>query len=151
MSLAELPGVERMLLAVVEAVPVQHPGYATFEPFPVFGWVVRHPDGPIVVDTGTGHRAGGGPRRRRLQPVRQLARRHRPQVRGAAGPLRGRRPRRGRDPQAILYVAPSLAAGDTETVLLDMTEYAGPCVSKVMAGRDLRSGGRGLRARPART
>jgi hypothetical protein len=54
MSLAEMPGVERMLLAVVEAVPEWHPVYATFEPFPVFGWVVRHPDGPIVVDTGVG-------------------------------------------------------------------------------------------------
>jgi glyoxylase-like metal-dependent hydrolase (beta-lactamase superfamily II) len=54
MPLAEIPGIERMLLAVVEAVPVWHPAYATFEPFPVFGWVVRHPDGPIVVDTGVG-------------------------------------------------------------------------------------------------
>jgi len=54
MSLAVMPGIERMLLAVVEAVPEWHPVYATFEPFPVFGWVVRHPDGPIVVDTGVG-------------------------------------------------------------------------------------------------
>lgn len=54
MSLAVMPGIERMLLAVVEEVPVFHPEHARFEPFPVFGWVVRHPDGPIVVDTGVG-------------------------------------------------------------------------------------------------
>jgi len=54
MSLAEMPGIERMLLAVIGAVPMWHPAHATFEPFPVFGWVVRHPDGPIVVDTGVG-------------------------------------------------------------------------------------------------
>jgi len=54
MSLAVMPVVERMLLAVVETVPEWHPEHATFEPFPVFGWVVRHPDGPILVDTGVG-------------------------------------------------------------------------------------------------
>jgi hypothetical protein len=54
MALAEMPVIARMLLAVVEAVPVEHPAHITFEPFPVFGWVVRHPDGPIVVDTGVG-------------------------------------------------------------------------------------------------
>jgi N-acyl homoserine lactone hydrolase len=54
MALAEMPRIDRMLLAVIEAVPVWHPAHATFEPFPVFGWVVQHPDGPIVVDTGVG-------------------------------------------------------------------------------------------------
>ncbi|HEY7069672.1 MAG TPA: N-acyl homoserine lactonase family protein [Acidimicrobiales bacterium] len=54
MPLAVLPRIERMLLAVVETVPEWHPEHATFEPFPVFGWVVRHPDGPILVDTGVG-------------------------------------------------------------------------------------------------
>jgi len=49
-----MPVIERMLLAVVETVPEWHPEHATFEPFPVFGWVVRHPDGPILVDTGVG-------------------------------------------------------------------------------------------------
>ena len=54
MTPAEMPRIERMLLAVIEAVPVWHPAHATFEPFPVFGWVVHHPDGPVVVDTGVG-------------------------------------------------------------------------------------------------
>jgi glyoxylase-like metal-dependent hydrolase (beta-lactamase superfamily II) len=54
MPLAALPRVERLLLAVVEAVPEWHPEHGSFEPFPVYGWLVRHPDGPILVDTGIG-------------------------------------------------------------------------------------------------
>jgi N-acyl homoserine lactone hydrolase len=54
MPLAVLPRVERLLLAVVEAVPEWHPEHASFEPFPVYAWLVRHPDGPILVDTGVG-------------------------------------------------------------------------------------------------
>jgi glyoxylase-like metal-dependent hydrolase (beta-lactamase superfamily II) len=49
-----VPGVERLLLAVVDAVPEWHPEHATFQPFPVYAWVIRHPDGPILVDSGVG-------------------------------------------------------------------------------------------------
>jgi N-acyl homoserine lactone hydrolase len=52
--LAALPKVERLTLATVTAVPESHPEHATFEPFPVHGWVVRHPDGPLLLDTGIG-------------------------------------------------------------------------------------------------
>jgi N-acyl homoserine lactone hydrolase len=46
--------VERLPLARVTRLPEWHPEAATFEPFPVHGWVVRHPEGVIVVDTGIG-------------------------------------------------------------------------------------------------
>jgi N-acyl homoserine lactone hydrolase len=71
MPLAVMPVIERMLLAVVETVPEWHPEHATFEPFPVFGWVVRHPDGPILVDTGvgTGNAAIDGWYRPRVTPL----------------------------------------------------------------------------------
>ncbi len=49
-----LPSVERLTLARVTAVPDWHPEHATFEPFPVHAWVVRHRDGVILVDTGIG-------------------------------------------------------------------------------------------------
>jgi glyoxylase-like metal-dependent hydrolase (beta-lactamase superfamily II) len=49
-----LPRVDRLTLAVVTAVPEWHPEYATFEPFPVHAWVIRHPDGVVLVDTGIG-------------------------------------------------------------------------------------------------
>ena len=54
MTLTSLPTIERLTLAVVEAVPERHPEHAVFEPFPVHAWLVRHPDGPILVDTGIG-------------------------------------------------------------------------------------------------
>lgn len=54
MPLTVLPSIERLTLAVVGAVPEWHPEHATFEPFPVYAWLVRHPDGPILVDTGVG-------------------------------------------------------------------------------------------------
>jgi len=54
MALTVLPRVERMTLAVIEAVPEWHPEHGSFEPFPVHAWLVRHPDGPILVDTGVG-------------------------------------------------------------------------------------------------
>jgi len=54
MALRVLPPIERMELAVIEAVPSWHPEHATFEPFPVHAWLVRHPDGPILVDAGVG-------------------------------------------------------------------------------------------------
>lgn len=49
-----LPSIERLTLARVTAVPTWHPEHATFAPFPVHAWVVRHPDGVILVDTGIG-------------------------------------------------------------------------------------------------
>ena len=54
MPLPELPGIERLTLAHVTKVPDWHPEHARFEPFPVHAWVVRHPDGVILVDTGIG-------------------------------------------------------------------------------------------------
>jgi glyoxylase-like metal-dependent hydrolase (beta-lactamase superfamily II) len=54
MPLATLPGIQRLTLAVVEAVPEWHPEHATFTPFPVYAWLVRHPDGPLLVDSGVG-------------------------------------------------------------------------------------------------
>lgn len=54
MPLPELPTIERLTLAVVTAVPPEHPEYDTFEPFPVHGWVIRHPGGALLVDTGIG-------------------------------------------------------------------------------------------------
>lgn len=54
MGLAELPVVERLTLAQVTRVPEAHPEHARFRPFPVHAWIVRHPDGPILIDTGIG-------------------------------------------------------------------------------------------------
>ena len=54
MPLSKLPQVDRLLLAAVTSVPEWHPEHGTFEPFPVHGWVIRHPDGTILVDTGVG-------------------------------------------------------------------------------------------------
>jgi N-acyl homoserine lactone hydrolase len=53
-ALAALPAIDRLTLAVVEAVPEWHPDHAGFEPFPVHAWLVRHPDGAVLVDTGIG-------------------------------------------------------------------------------------------------
>jgi len=52
--LAAAPVVERLDLGSIDAVPEWHPEHGTFTPFPVGAWVVRHPDGPVVVDTGVG-------------------------------------------------------------------------------------------------
>ena len=54
MVLSTLPAVERLTLARVTAVPEWHPEHATFEPFPVHAWVVRHPQGNVLLDTGIG-------------------------------------------------------------------------------------------------
>ena len=54
MPLSEPPEVHRLTLATVTSVPEWHPEHDTFEPFPVHAWVIRHPDGPILVDTGVG-------------------------------------------------------------------------------------------------
>ena len=53
-SLSKLPPVERLTLATVTSVPEGHPEHDTFTPFPVHAWVIRHPDGTILVDTGVG-------------------------------------------------------------------------------------------------
>jgi N-acyl homoserine lactone hydrolase len=52
--LAVIPRIDVLQLARVDAVPEFHPDYDTFTPFPVHGFVIHHPDGPIVVDTGVG-------------------------------------------------------------------------------------------------
>ena len=54
MPLATMPVIERLTLASVSTVPEWHPEHRSFEPFPVFAWVVRHPGGVILVDTGIG-------------------------------------------------------------------------------------------------
>ncbi len=54
MALSTLPQIDRLVLATVTTVPEWHPEHDTFEPFPVHAWLIRHPDGPILVDTGVG-------------------------------------------------------------------------------------------------
>jgi N-acyl homoserine lactone hydrolase len=52
--LSRLPQVDRLVLSTVTAVPEWHPEHGAFDPFPVHAWLIRHPDGPILVDTGIG-------------------------------------------------------------------------------------------------
>jgi N-acyl homoserine lactone hydrolase len=52
--LSKLPPIDRLTLATVTSVPELHPEHDAFAPFPVHAWVIRHPDGPILVDTGVG-------------------------------------------------------------------------------------------------
>ena len=54
MALSMLPQIDRLILATVTTVPEWHPEHDTFEPFPVHAWLIRHPDGAILVDTGVG-------------------------------------------------------------------------------------------------
>jgi glyoxylase-like metal-dependent hydrolase (beta-lactamase superfamily II) len=49
-----MPTIERLTLAQVTRVPEWHPEHSAFAPFAVHAWVVRHPDGVILVDTGIG-------------------------------------------------------------------------------------------------
>jgi N-acyl homoserine lactone hydrolase len=49
-----MPLIDRLALATVSSVPEWHPEHDTFAPFPVHAWVIRHPDGLILVDTGVG-------------------------------------------------------------------------------------------------
>jgi len=49
-----LPQIDRLVLATVTTVPEWHPLHDTFQPFPVHAWLIRHPDGAILVDTGIG-------------------------------------------------------------------------------------------------
>jgi N-acyl homoserine lactone hydrolase len=53
-ALSTLPEIDRLVLAMVTTVPEWHPEHNTFEPFPVHAWLIRHPDGAILVDTGVG-------------------------------------------------------------------------------------------------
>ncbi len=57
-NLAKIPRVDILHLSRITAVPEFHPEHGTFAPFPVYGFVIHHPDGPIVVDTGIGRHAG---------------------------------------------------------------------------------------------
>ncbi len=52
--LVSLPRIDVLSLARITAVPEFHPEHDTFSSFPVHGFVVHHPDGAIVVDTGIG-------------------------------------------------------------------------------------------------
>jgi N-acyl homoserine lactone hydrolase len=54
-TLVTMPRIDVLTLARVDGVPTFHPEHGTFTPFPVHGFVIHHPDGPIVVDTGVGH------------------------------------------------------------------------------------------------
>lgn len=51
--LRELPRIERLDLATVE-LPDWHPEAPNQTSAPVFGYVIDHPDGPILFDTGVG-------------------------------------------------------------------------------------------------
>ena len=54
MSLRTLPRIDRLDLAVLR-LPDWHPAAELGRSVPVHGFVVHHPDGPILVDTGVGH------------------------------------------------------------------------------------------------
>jgi N-acyl homoserine lactone hydrolase len=53
-ALSELPRIQRLTLSMITTVPEWHPGYATFEPYPVHAWLIWHPEGIVLVDTGVG-------------------------------------------------------------------------------------------------
>jgi len=53
MALRSLPRLERLDLAVVD-LPERHPAASASRSVPVYGYLIDHPDGPIVVDTGVG-------------------------------------------------------------------------------------------------
>jgi glyoxylase-like metal-dependent hydrolase (beta-lactamase superfamily II) len=53
MALTSLPRIERLQLAVV-TLPEWHPEHANQRTTPVYGYVIDHPDGVIVFDTGVG-------------------------------------------------------------------------------------------------
>jgi len=52
-ALRPLPRIERLDLATVE-LPDGHPAAALGRTVPVYGYLIDHPDGPLVVDTGVG-------------------------------------------------------------------------------------------------
>ena len=51
---SRLPQIDRLILATVTTVPEWHPQHDTFEPSPAHAWLIRHPDGGILMDTGVG-------------------------------------------------------------------------------------------------
>jgi N-acyl homoserine lactone hydrolase len=51
---ALLPRIDVLGLSQLTSLPESHPEHHTFKPFPVYGFLIHHPDGPIVVDTGIG-------------------------------------------------------------------------------------------------
>jgi len=51
--LAQLPRIERLDLATVE-LPIDHPAAGLGRSVAVHGFLIDHPDGPILVDTGVG-------------------------------------------------------------------------------------------------
>lgn len=53
-GLDRMPRIDVLELARVVGVPEFHPEYRTFSPFPVHAFVIHHPDGIILVDTGIG-------------------------------------------------------------------------------------------------
>lgn len=53
-ALVDMPRIDVLQLARVNGLPEFHPEYQTFSPFPVHAFVIHHPDGAIVVDTGIG-------------------------------------------------------------------------------------------------
>jgi N-acyl homoserine lactone hydrolase len=53
MALAELPRIERLDLATLE-LPAEHPAADLGRSVAVHGFLIDHPDGPILVDTGVG-------------------------------------------------------------------------------------------------
>lgn len=53
MALVELPRVTRLDLAMVE-LPASHPGAIQGRAVPVHGFLIHHPDGAILVDSGVG-------------------------------------------------------------------------------------------------
>jgi N-acyl homoserine lactone hydrolase len=54
MALAQLPRIERLDLATIE-LPADHPAADLGRSVPVHGFLIDHPDGPILVDTGVGY------------------------------------------------------------------------------------------------
>ena len=71
MALTVLPRVERMTLAVIEAVPEWHPEHGSFEPFPVHAWVVRHSGVPA--ESNLHDETWEATARRSLERLRSLA------------------------------------------------------------------------------
>jgi N-acyl homoserine lactone hydrolase len=52
--LSSMPRVKVLELSRILGVPEFHPDHGRLEPIPVHGFVIQHPDGHIVVDTGIG-------------------------------------------------------------------------------------------------
>src|SRR5687768_14520715 len=59
MRIEGLPLIERLHLAEVTRLPDWHPPLRDGRTgYPVFGYLIRHPEGPILVDTGIGIDSG---------------------------------------------------------------------------------------------